>query len=363
MVRKMRSWKLWGGLFAVGLLVALIVPTAVSAFGPSEQGGPLVRWHKMDTSLLRVAADLFGIEPVELSNQMHEEKKNVFELAPDYGYAADDVVVAALEARAEVLAEAVEAGRITQERADKMLAGCGEQLETCAAGDCPHPGDKSPRERLRTARDQLKRVRRGMMNSAATLFGIDPEELAAELQERSSLLEVAKFHGFDTDDLIDAFMEDHGERLDLAVDEGKITPERAETMVERFTEVARRALEGEFNPQNGMRRQAAHRINDAFARLGGNLVEVTADLLDIEPDDVVDQLTEGATLADLLEENGLTAQDLADAYLEARASILEKLVEAGRITQERADQIMDAMESRIETALENGNWPPARPSV
>ena len=70
-----------------------------------------------------------------------------------------------------------------------------------------------------------------------------------------------------------------------------------------------------------------------------------------------------AYLGSMLEENGHTPQDLADAYLEARASILEELVEAGRITQERADQIMDAMESRIETALENGNWPPARPSV
>jgi len=350
-------------LLAVGLLVALIVPAAVSAYGPGDQGGPLVRWHKMDTSLLRVAADLFGIEPVELSNQMHEEEKNVFELAPDYGYTADDVVVAAVEARAEVLAEAVEAGRIAQERADEILADYQTQLEACAAGDCPEPAERSPRDRFKKAHDLLGRAGRGMMNSAAALFGIDPEELAAELRDGSSLLEVAESHGFDADDLIDAFMEEHGERLDLAVEEGKITPERAETMVERFTEMARRALEGEFNPQNWMRRQAAHRINDGFAKLGGNLVEVTADLLEIEPAGVIDQLKDGATITDLLEENGLTAQDLADAYLEARASILEELVEAGRITQERADQIMDAMESRIETALENGNWPPARPSA
>jgi hypothetical protein len=70
------------------------------------------------------AADALGMEPAELREALVDA--TLEEIAESEGVAYADVVAAVLAAAEEDLDAAVEAGRITQERADAIL----ERLET-----------------------------------------------------------------------------------------------------------------------------------------------------------------------------------------------------------------------------------------
>ena len=360
-VSRVRGWKLWAGLLAVALCATLLVPLVASAQEPENRDGVVRRWARIETSPLQVAADLFGIEPMALSNRMWAEGKSLFDLAPDYGYTADELVAAAVAATEQILDNAVHDGTIAQRQADEKLAAYQDRLEAAAGGE--HDMSNLPRtaQRLQAARDWVRRLGRGMLHSGATLFGVDPQDLAAEVRGGSSLLEAAESRGFDTDDLISAFLADHSGRLEEAVEAGKLSPERAEKLADRFEGAARRALEGETSPRDWLRRQTALAVNAGFARLDGSLIDVAAELLSVEPAYVAEQMQNGVTLSTMLDERGHTAQDLADAFLSTRQEILDELVAAGRVTDTRADQVMNWMEARVERALTEGNWSTAGP--
>jgi predicted DNA-binding protein YlxM (UPF0122 family) len=77
-----------------------------------------------------------------------------------------------------------------------------------------------------------------MFDKAAEALGLTPEELFAELHAGKSLAEIAEEQGVDVETLYDAMNAARGEAMqqaiEQAVEDGRITQERADQMLERL---------------------------------------------------------------------------------------------------------------------------------
>ena len=131
-----------------------------------------------------------------------------------------------------------------------------------------------------------------------------------------------------------------GAALQELVDNGTITQEQMDSIVEQFQARAQ-AGEGRFEGRRGFRAATS---------------EVVTELLGIEQDALRDALRGGQTLAEVAEANGVSTDNLVDELVAEANSRLDEKVADGSITAEEADEKRDGLEERI-TARVNGERP------
>lgn len=121
------------------------------------------------------------------------------------GGTVDRVAVRTERIRA-ALDELVAAGTVTAEQADAVAAHLSEQVPVRDRGD-------------RLERRAQRAERREFVTE---LLGVDAETLRDELRSGATLAEVAEANGVSTDELVDALVARAMERLDAAVEAGRI---------------------------------------------------------------------------------------------------------------------------------------------
>lgn len=76
--------------------------------------------------------------------------------------------------------------------------------------------------------------------------------------------------------------------------------------------------------------------------------EAAADIIGIENSELREALADGATLAEVAEDNGVDVETLIDGLVSALDEKLDELVADGRITEEQAAEIRENSPERIE---------------
>jgi hypothetical protein len=94
-----------------------------------------------------------------------------------------------------------------------------------------------------------------------------------------------------------------------------------------------------------------------FGLNGGSLVDVTADVAGIGVQDVVAELRDGKTFAQVAAAHNKTAEDLVSAFLAERQEVLEQAVADGRLSQAVADTMLATMKANVEQHVD-GTWQP-----
>lgn len=133
---KTRTWLTLAGI-ALAIVAAIAVAPAVWAQGPVGGFGPGMHRAQMidgtpgpgnrmgmrgpQQSLVAVAADTLGMAQADLIAQL-QGGKTIAQVASEKNVALDTIVSAFVATRQARMAEAVAAGRMTQEQADAMLA-------------------------------------------------------------------------------------------------------------------------------------------------------------------------------------------------------------------------------------------------
>ena len=82
-----------------------------------------------------------------------------------------------------------------------------------------------------------------------------------------------------------------------------------------------------------------------------NVIGITADATGLERTEIVAQLADGKTLAEVISESGGSVDEVKAQILARISERLTSAVENGRITQERADEILATTETRVDTLL------------
>jgi hypothetical protein len=91
--------------------------------------------------------------------------------------------------------------------------------------------------------------------------------------------------------------------------------------------------------------------------LGADVIATAADAIGIEPQDLVSELRDGKTIAEVAEANGAEVSAVVDAVVAALQERLDAAVENGWITQEQADERAADLQEQA-TSLVNGDLMP-----
>ena len=147
------------------------------------------------------------------------------------------------------------------------------------------------------------------------------------------LSRVAEKLGISEDTLKGAMQETSVEMLDEAVAEGRLTQEQADQIKERAGE------DGLLFPFGGPRRG----FGAPFV-----MPEAAAQALGITQDQLMEQLKDGKTLAEVAEAQGMSVEDFQAALLTQVKAQLDALVADGKLTQEQADSVMQNTKDNID---------------
>jgi polyhydroxyalkanoate synthesis regulator phasin len=150
--------------------------------------------------------------------------------------------------------------------------------------------------------------------------------------------------------------------VDEALAEGALTEEQAERMQERFEKgLGPRAWDrGFMRPPMDKCPRGLRRDGGFMGRGGMSIAGAVTELLDLTPRELLAELQEGKTLAEVAEEKGVDRQDILDTVQEQIEETLAKAVDNGRLTQEQADEMlqraMDKAEEQLDSTWE-GRFP------
>jgi hypothetical protein len=160
----------------------------------------------------------------------------VDDVAARLGTTPDKLRAAFRDALAARIDAAVKAGKLTPEQGAKLK----ERLASANGLGL----------RLRGRLGHLKRpfahrvgVRAHGLGQVAKYLDITPEQLRTELRAGKSLAQIATDHGKSVDGLVDAWVAKAKERLDKAVEQGRLTRERADQMLQRLRDALEKAVQ------------------------------------------------------------------------------------------------------------------------
>jgi polyhydroxyalkanoate synthesis regulator phasin len=192
-----------------------IAALAVAGAGAALAGNGAFSSEDTGQAVIDDAAEELGIEPAELSDALEN----------------------ALEKQID---EAEEDGRLSQEQADALR----ERLQSM---DMPL---LFPRFGLHDRGPEpfggLGHLHVGVvdLDAAASYLGLTRAELRSQLADGKSLAEIARAEGKSVDGLVQALVEDVSERIDAAVDDGRLSDDQAaelkEDLPDRITRLVNR---------------------------------------------------------------------------------------------------------------------------
>jgi hypothetical protein len=164
-----------------------------------------------------------------------------------------------------------------------------------------------------------KQESEAVVNDAAEELGVEPSELTAALKTALK------------------------NRVDEALEAGKLTEDEARALKERIDQSDYPLLFG------GPKLFGGHHV---FG--GGPLqLDAAASYLGLTEAELRTELRSGSTLAEVAKEQGKAVAGLVDAMVAAAKKDLDAAVGAGKLTRTQADAIAEGLEERL-TALVNG---------
>jgi len=172
-------------------------------------------------------------------------------------------------------------------------------------------------------------------------------------EERTAVIEdAARQLGVDPDALSDALKQALENRIDAAVEAGRITEEQADALKERLESSGDVPLFGGFGHFGHF---GPHFGN--FGHVGS--LEAAAEYLGLSATELRERLEE-ATLAEIAKDRGKSVDGLTKALVTAAETRIDEAVAAGRLSKEQAAELKAALPDRVEAFVNGEHRGPGR---
>jgi uncharacterized protein YidB (DUF937 family) len=209
-----------GVAFTNGAQAAVDSPAAVTYAADDEAGERRGHKHRPG-KILEGVSEFLDMTSDELREAL-ADGTTLADVAADQGVSVEDLTAAMTDAVEARLLEAVADGKLTQERADELLANSADHIDQII--NASH------------TRGQGMERREDRREAVADFIGLSQEDIRAAFEEGSTLAEVAADQGISEGDLT-AFLIDYmSADIDEAVANGQLTQERGDAMKERLGE-------------------------------------------------------------------------------------------------------------------------------
>ncbi|WP_205683860.1 coiled-coil domain-containing protein [Brevibacillus migulae] len=172
---------------------------------------------------------LLNLDADKLKEEL-QTGKSLATIAEAQGVEEDKLIDLLTKQQEEKLAEAVKAGKLTQEQADKMSENAAEKIKSLIENTHQGKGFGGGFH-LKENEDLLK------------LLNLTAEQLREAMKAGQSLAELAQAQGVDVDDVIDLLTTQREEQLAQAVKDGKLTQEQADQKKANLEESIKKMVE------------------------------------------------------------------------------------------------------------------------
>ena len=186
---------------------------------------------------------------------------------------------------------------------------------------------------------------RQVIQVVADTLGMEAQDVVALLKEGKTLVQIITDNEGDVDAIVDTLVDRFREKLQEKVDSGDITQEQMNQRMAQAEERINAMLNGE-RPAGGGQQSGKVR----------QVIQVVADTLGMEAQDVVALLKEGKTLVQIITDNEGDVDAIVDTLVDRLRERLQEKVDSGDVTQEQMDRRMAQAEERINAML-NGERP------
>jgi len=193
------------------------------------------------------------------------------------------------------------------------------------------------------------RGRYSLVDATVEVTGLSEEEVIAALNDGQTFAEIAESAGADPQEIVDAAVVEHEERLLAAVDAGRLTTEQMEQVLSDVREHVTDQLDEIHEP----RPFGGGRLGGGLiGRFGGGswttMFDAVAEALGLDPTGLFTELHEGRSVAEIAEQEGVELEEIQDAIqrarVEARKEAIEQAVEDGRLSEAQGEWMVEGLE-------------------
>jgi hypothetical protein len=198
--------------------------------------------------------------------------------------------------------------------------------------------------------------------AAALLIGGGGAAIAATQGSSSPAREfldsVAQHLGVSSEELDEAIKAAAIDRVDAALEEGRITKEQADALKERIESgdlppflgplIGPRLEHGFGHPPEGLPFHGHFFFEEKLS--------TAAEYLGLTEAELEEKLTEGSTLAEVAEAEGKSVDGLKQAIVDAARERIEEAVEDGDLKQSEADALLEGLEERIDAFVDQASF-------
>jgi hypothetical protein len=179
--------------------------------------------------------------------------------------------------------------------------------------------------------------------------GIDPKEIMQQLAEGMTLADIIESNNGNVQLVIDQSVAKITANVNQSITDGKLTQARADQLLANLSGIITKAVNGDLFPNKldrgaGAVRRASERI----------LVQATADATKLSPVDIIKQLRDGKTLAEVITAQGANVDTVVSAAVAKATEQINTAVNDGRLGQVQADNLIANLQ-KLYTAAVNGD--------
>ncbi len=200
------------------------------------------------------------------------------------------------------------------------------------------------------AQGRQPRPIRTVINVVTDETGLSPRDILGQMRDGLTLADIISANGGDVDQVITTSVSQLTDQINQAVANGSLTQERADRLLANLQDVVTRGINGELFPNRldrGAVRGASERI----------LTQAVADATGLRVPQVLQQVREGSTLADIITANGSDVDTMVNNAVAATTEQINAAVSTGRLGQEQADQFIANLPDLYSAAV-NGQLRP-----
>ncbi len=182
---------------------------------------------------------------------------------------------------------------------------------------------KDLQNRWRKQAVELHKAGPHFYEETAQILGIEKAALTDQLKSGKSIVDIAKEKGISEAALVEKIMAGRSAKLEEAVQSGKLTRERADTIKTKMQSHLAQQLKhkGLFEEEPG---HPHHKRGDLIPHLGP---EKLSGMLGMSKDELVAQLKTGKSLAEIAAEKGISKDELIAKIKDELTPALEKAIE------------------------------------
>ena len=164
--------------------------------------------------------------------------------------------------------------------------------------------------------------RNAVVGTASEELGLSRADLVDELRGGNSIAQVAENQGVDVNDIVSAILGKVTNKLNKAVENGRMTQGIADSRLDKISDRITQAMDRvpDLDQQRAQGKRRGKREVDG-------LLVVAAGELNMTPADLVAELRDGKTIAEVAEAQGVEVDDIVDAMVEKAQERLAKFEE------------------------------------